>query len=240
VLANPLCKNVTNLNKCTSCYPGYTLDVAQGNCFISNTSSNSSATTSSSTTASNNDQNAAILALFSQYFGSSSISGNTGNSIRQIGNYQVVFNSQGQVVNVYQLNNANQAATTTQGGGVDPQCTRYVNNVCQGCNFGYYLSLQGCMSIDPNCLFWSSNSCTQCGQGYQILNGRCSLSSAATVFTPSSSTSSQSSCFFRQVFVNGSCVQVNDSCKTWDEKGQCTSCYGGYTLGAGQCSVRAR
>lgn len=228
---------MTNLNKCTSCYPGYTLDVAQGNCFISNSSSNSSPTTSSGSAISNNDHNAAILAILSQYFGNATTSSSTGNYVRQVGNYQVVFNAQGQVISVNQISNANQASTTTQDVAVDPQCTHYINNLCQGCNFGYYLSPQGCISIDPNCILWSNNTCAQCAQGYQLANGRCSLSSAATVFRQSSSTSSQSPCFFRQVFLNGACVQVNDNCRTWDERAQCTSCYGGYTLGGGQCSV---
>lgn len=45
-------------------------------------------------------------------------------------------------------------------------------------------------------------------------------------------------CQFRQVKVDGKCVNVNDLCASWDEAtAACTSCYGGYTLADGQCKL---
>lgn len=95
VEANPLCRTVTNMNKCTSCYPGYSLDVGQGSCVIGNSTADVQVNTGGGSGAGGvTDQNAAILALLSQYFGSAP-PGSNGNFVRQIGNYQVVFNSQG-------------------------------------------------------------------------------------------------------------------------------------------------
>lgn len=31
------------------------------------------------------------------------------------------------------------------------------------------------------------------------------------------------------------CLPVNDFCKNWEKKGQCTECYRGYHLSNGQC-----
>lgn len=46
-------------------------------------------------------------------------------------------------------------------------------------------------------------------------------------------------CSFRFYFdADKKCMQVNDLCRTWnDESGECLSCYGGYTLDAGNCFV---
>lgn len=45
-------------------------------------------------------------------------------------------------------------------------------------------------------------------------------------------------CYFRYVLKDGNCVAVSDQCKTWDNStGDCTSCYDGWTLASGQCSV---
>lgn len=44
------------------------------------------------------------------------------------------------------------------------------------------------------------------------------------------------SCYYRYVVKNGSCVAVSDLCQTWDSNGLCTSCYYGYALTNGVCS----
>lgn len=46
------------------------------------------------------------------------------------------------------------------------------------------------------------------------------------------------SCYPRNVLINGNCVAVSDLCKTWDEStGLCTTCYDGYVLETGVCGV---
>jgi hypothetical protein len=45
-------------------------------------------------------------------------------------------------------------------------------------------------------------------------------------------------CFYRQVPIDGKCVDVSDQCKTWDViSGKCLLCYDGYTLDNGVCKI---
>lgn len=46
-------------------------------------------------------------------------------------------------------------------------------------------------------------------------------------------------CYFRFYYspIHKKCLQVNDLCQSWDNLGNCLTCYNGYKLNAGVCSV---
>lgn len=87
-----------------------------------------------------------------------------------------------------------------------------MNGYCTSCFNGYALSGNTCVvssssSIDPFCKTFSGSICIQCGDRY--FKGQ-----------------------------SGLCQQVNNLCNTWDSSnGNCLTCYPGYTLSNGQCSV---
>jgi hypothetical protein len=100
---------------------------------------------------------------------------------------------------------------------LDPLCksSNYTTGSCLSCYPGYILVGPKCIvpelnssgNIDPFCLKLNGSKCQQCAKGY-ILN-----SSAI-------------------------CQQVSPLCKTYDNStGNCLSCYLGYALIEGKCTI---
>ena len=107
-----------------------------------------------------------------------------------------------------------------------------------------------CVNVSNQCNTWDqvSGACTSCYPGWSLSNGECVVGGGSEQPTepptevptePPTEQPNQPSCYFRQVRINGNCVNVSDQCNTWNETtGACTSCYGGYTLtSGGQCTA---
>ena len=103
---------------------------------------------------------------------------------------------------------------------VSPSCNNYnpQNGNCIDCKAGYILQGVNCVlsvqpvvtgqvNTDPNCLQYVSGMCRMCSQRYYV--------------SPS----------------NGVCVPVNPLCNNYNQAGECTSCYSGYTVSGGQCII---
>jgi proprotein convertase subtilisin/kexin type 5 len=127
----------------------------------------------------------------------------------------------------------------------DPFCRSFNNNsVCTACYSGYFYSqgLAQCKAFNPLCK--TSNivdgTCTSCYPGYTLGNGDCRVAFQdpnCQKFDEAKANCLQCSArFFLQA---GKCQQVNPLCKTNDNNGQCLSCYPGYVLNTGNCTVGA-
>lgn len=112
-------------------------------------------------------------------------------------------------------------------------CASYdANGACTGCYFRYVLVDGQCVAVNEQCKTWdeSTAACTSCYDGWTLSNGACTVGGGEN--PPSSD------CGFKQVKVNGECKEVSDQCKTWDAvSGDCTSCFDGWTLSNGACTV---
>jgi hypothetical protein len=83
--------------------------------------------------------------------------------------------------------------------------------------------------VSNYCRDWeaASGACTSCYDGYELQSGVCAAPAENTT-----------QCYYRQVPKNGSCVDISDQCKTWDViTGDCLSCFDGYTLANGACTL---
>lgn len=104
------------------------------------------------------------------------------------------------------------------------------NGACvlpSGCYERQVLINGKCVDVSDQCKTWNTTTgaCTSCFQGWVLKNGACVLP------TPPPP---PPVCYYRQVPINGKCVNVSDLCKTWNViTGACTSCYPGYTLQSG-------
>lgn len=145
-----MCKNVTDNNLCTDCYPGYTLNSLKGICEISPPEdSQTSGNTGSSNTGSNTNTNSGSSGTSSGSSGTSN-----GNRVQQFGNLIFVFNSQGQLIDISPVTGSNSqqssssSSTSTLGSSSQSSgsqvvqnyqsnsntlCSSYIQGICQGC-----------------------------------------------------------------------------------------------------------
>lgn len=125
----------------------------------------------------------------------------------------------------------------------DPFCKSFTpGGICTSCYTAYYYN-QGkaaCQPLNPLCK--SSNladgSCTSCFPGYSLnSNGVCGVSFQ----DPNCQKFSNGACLQcatkYYLDTTGKCKQVNSLCKTADNNGACTSCYGGYIISGITCVV---
>ena len=84
------------------------------------------------------------------------------------------------------------------------------------------------------CSTWNVNGdCTSCYGGYHLSNGLCIADGYV-----GSDGSDQLDCPYRTVKIDGKCLPVSDQCKTWDDTtAECTSCYQGWNLDDGECTL---
>lgn len=144
------------------------------------------------------------------------------------------------------------AATVSNLRSLQVENCRFHNEAgdCTECIYRYVLDDGACRAVSNQCNTWnqSSGACTSCYPGWTLSNGECVVGGGSEQPTepptevptePPTEQPNQPSCYFRQVRINGNCVNVSDQCNTWNETtGACTSCYGGYTLtSGGQCTA---
>lgn len=151
--------------------------------------------------------------------------------------YQAFDLSQGACVR-----NANFGAVT------DPLCKTHDQTSCLECSNRAFFNQNGqCTPVSDNCNSWDplNGNCLTCYQGFALNNGVCEL---APGVKPSDlgcrlwdwANQVCLSCSTNWVFnQNGVCVPVSDQCRTFDQQGQCLSCYQGYDLAKGACIVSA-
>ncbi len=121
------------------------------------------------------------------------------------------------------------------------------NQVCIECSNNWVFSTTGvCVPINDQCKTSDpSGACASCFKGYDLTEGKCIFSSFNNA-KPSDSGCSKwdwdnqvcIECSKNYAFnTNKICVPVSDQCKTHDNSGACTSCFKGYDLKDGTCTL---
>lgn len=111
---------------------------------------------------------------------------------------------------------------------------------CTVCSFRSIKNALGvCVEVNPLCNTYDGNGfCLSCYQGYILNGGSCILPSDPNCLIWSGSTCVQ--CIPWTYYNGTKCVQVSTACRTFSSvTGLCTSCYTGWTLSNGVCSVNA-
>lgn len=142
------------------------------------------------------------------------------------------------------------SVTISGGGGPaagtqrDPNCLKYVNNVCTDCSNRYYFGNNNkCVPVNPLCKDYTSNgACTSCYPGYQVSGGTCILSGASKdPFCKNYNVGGICTACYAGYFYNqaaAACKPMNPLCKTSNiVDGSCTNCFPGYTLRNGNCQI---
>ena len=126
----------------------------------------------------------------------------------------------------------------------NPNCKDFSNGRCNECPFRAYFDANGiCQFVNGQCQTWDlqDGHCLTCYNGYNLDNGACVQ---APLADPSVSDVGCKvwegavclECSLRWVFnAQGVCIPVSDICRTWDNNGQCLTCYQGFNLQNGQC-----
>lgn len=121
-------------------------------------------------------------------------------------------------------------------------CKTWTDGVCTECSQGYVFNNNGiCCSIDAHCQQYNSavGICENCYEGYIVSNnGSCLAAPADSTRQGCANWKNKvcTQCSVRYVFnADKVCVAVSDYCRTWDELGQCNTCYYGYSVVNGAC-----
>ena len=155
---NPICKTSNLLNgDCTSCYPGYQLNPANGNCEV-----------------------------FFRDPNCQDFSPN-GNCLKCVIKYYISSNGKCIPVNpLCKDYNPNNGACTScypgyvvknggceVGSAIDPNCKNLQGETCVECFTGYYTQNGKCKQASPLCKTFNPNNgfCTSCYPGYEIVGG---------------------------------------------------------------------
>lgn len=100
-----------------------------------------------------------------------------------------------------------------------------------------------CIAVSDLCRTFSQRGdCESCYKGYELADGNCLLSTDLTIAFDVGcgewdwDNKRCLKCSYRY-FLNreGKCEQVSDLCNTFDDSGNCLSCYLGYSLINGEC-----
>ena len=230
---------------CTSCYQGFSL--SNGACAPSMKSGSLDPNCYSW----DYSQNKCSQCAYRYFFGANGVCEKVSDNCREWNPSTGVCTScyQG-----YQLDrgDCSLAPPSMRSGNIDPNCYNwdYSQNKCTQCAYRYFFGANGvCEKVSDNCREWnpSTGVCTSCYQGYQLDRGDCSLappSMRSGNIDPNCNTWDYSQnkcvkCSFRYFFgANGVCEKVSDNCREWNPStGVCTSCYQGYQLDRGDCSL---
>jgi proprotein convertase subtilisin/kexin type 5 len=125
-------------------------------------------------------------------------------------------------------------------------CRVVTGNGCRECSTGYWLNGTTCQVVNTQCSTFNSTNgfCTSCYNGYSLnqTNGQCvqslNTNKNCQQFGP------DGNCLkcFASSFLNPSkvCTLQNNLCATINQNtGECISCYQGYILANGNCTIRA-
>lgn len=224
------CATFNSLNGfCTSCYQGYQLDQTTGQC----------------SPAQNRDRNCQQFApdgncikCFSGYFL------NPNRQCIMQNNLCATINPQtGECTSCYQGYQLNAGNCTIRLS--DPNCKSFnQDGSCRECSASFYFNGAKCLRVNPLCasINQQTGECTSCYQGYILNNGNCTIGSSVAVANCRTVLNgicqSCSAGFFRAP--NNTCQQISPLCATADQNtGACLSCYNGYSLQNGGCSLSA-
>lgn len=119
------------------------------------------------------------------------------------------------------------------------------NNKCLECaNWFFFDSSSKCVSVSSLCKSYDvgSGKCTSCFSGFTLNEGVCQTSEPTVVADGGCSNWDWNNqvclaCSKNWVLVGKKCVAVSDQCLTWDQTGDCLSCYTGYLLTNGKCLI---
>ena len=229
VPVNPLCQGHDMQGRCTSCYPGYSLN--GGVCGVS---------TQLDPNCKTRNTNSVCVECFSSFFYKAS-SGKCEplNPLCRTSNL-----ANGNCLSCY-------PGYSLTGGSCsvffrDANCQEYdATNTCKSCSGRYYLdSLAGkCQPISPLCRTFNNvnGACTACYQGYNLDGFSCVISTVTNSDTKCRTFNSNKiclACYDGYFIQNGECQEVSKLCKTSNaQTGLCLSCYTGYILSAGVCRI---
>lgn len=119
-------------------------------------------------------------------------------------------------------------------------CKTWNKNLCTECSEGYYFNKIGvCCEIGPLCSKFNraEGVCEACYQGYSIVNCTCSLATqdvGCALWNGNTCVKCSKKWYFNN---QGSCSPISDQCYTWNDDGNCLTCYGGYVLSNGVCVI---
>ena len=149
----------------------------------------------------------------------------------------------------YDLQNGQCVVSSSNSSPSDLGCATWDwnNQVCLQCSARYTFNANRlCVPVSDNCNQYSASGvCTSCYKGYDLTNGIC-VNSPVNTQTPTDvgcktwdwNNQVCLECSARWVFnQNKVCVQVADNCAQYNAAGVCTSCYKGFDLSNGVCSV---
>ena len=117
--------------------------------------------------------------------------------------------------------------------------------ICLECSNNWVFNANKvCVPVSDQCnTFDSTGACLSCYIGYNLNNGKCVLAPVQQVSDVGCATWNWNKqtclqCSNNWVFnSNNVCVPVSDQCNTFDKTGACLSCYKGYSLNNGKCTV---
>lgn len=138
----------------------------------------------------------------------------------------------------YQLNNGQCTSASNR----DRNCQQFApDGGCTKCYPSYYLNpRKQCMLQNNLCatINTQTGECSTCYQGYQLTNGNCSIRLSDPNCKSFNVDSSCKECSQTFYLSNNKCLRFNPLCATINpQSGECTSCYQGYILKSGNCSV---
>lgn len=178
---------------------------------------------------------------------------NSNNVCQPVSDLCYTWDAQGSCLSCYGgyiISNGVCSINTQQSSSVNgnPLCQTWVGAVCSSCATRANFDQNGiCQAVDSQCQTWDSKSglCLTCYGGYVISNGKCVVSAVSRPVDIGCSSWNWNAqiclqCSSRWYFstVNKACASVSDLCLTYDQNnGNCVSCYQGYTLGNGVCSL---
>lgn len=229
VPVNPLCNNYSSIGACLSCYPGYS--ISGSICIVSRQT----------------DPNCKSFSLGGIctacyggfYYNQAQALCQSLNPLCKTSNL-----TDGTCLSCfpgYSLN-AGMCAVSFQ----DPNCQKWdsAKSACTLCSTKFFIDTFGkCRQISPLCKTFDPivGICLSCYPGYVLANGLCMVGGAANsdVGCQVFNNSVCQQCYkgFYLDF-SGKCRQSNPLCKTTDPaNGNCLSCYQGYVVAQGNCTV---
>ena len=140
------------------------------------------------------------------------------------------------------------SSPTTTNASTNPLCSKWNQTVCLACAFRAYFNNAGiCTAVSDKCNTWDKHNgaCLSCYTGYGLANNSCVISSSNNVNTTTPSTVQGCKTFkdgkcqecanYWVLNPSGDCSMVSDLCRTYDNSGNCLTCYVGYEISNGSC-----
>lgn len=111
-----------------------------------------------------------------------------------------------------------------------PNCVSIENNICQGCNSGYYLKNNSCIKVSALCNGYNflTGACLGCFMGYTLNNGTCS---DFNCLVQNGLNCIQCKTNFRIISPSTLCTFYDPNCLTVANN-VCQTCISGYVVGS--------